>query len=151
MKRMLKIATLVSITLACVITTLAKMPRKATWEDFEGAWIGSDTGTGAFFYRISLAADKTGTCVVLPSDDEAWLYKVTVISWDDQWNISLRFESFPNNGEKPFEMVRVDGVGLTLRETNVKKPNRAREVQLVRESDMKRDIARTEKLAENVR
>ena len=148
---MLTIATLVSITLACVIASPAKIPRKATWNDFEGAWIGYDTGTGAFFYRISLTTNETGTCVVLPSDDEAWLYKVTVTSWDDQWNITLRFESIPNSGEKQFEMARVDGVGLTLRETNVRKPDRPREVQLVRESDMKQNIARAEDLAEKLK
>jgi len=151
MKRTIQRVTIVLLVAACVTTALAKMPRKATWKDFEGTWIGYDPGTGAFFHRLSLTDKKTGTCVVLLSEDDAWLYKVTVTSWDEQSNITLQFEPLPGTDDKPFEMTRVDGVGLTLREKGVKKPNRAREVQLVRESDLKRDTARAERLAEKMK
>ena len=151
MKRTIKRVAVALMVLACVTTALAKMPRKATWKDFAGTWIGYDPGTGAFFHRVSLTDEKTGTCVVLLSEDDAWLYKVTVTSWDEQWNITLRFDPSLGTDDKPFEMTRVEGVGLTLREKGVKKPNRAREVQLVRESDLKRDADRAAKLAEKMK
>ena len=142
------IAILALLVLTCVAYAQTKMPSVATWKDYEGSWIGYDPGTGAFFHRLTLADDKTGSCVVLLSEDNALLYKVTVSSWDEGWNITLRFDPLPGTDDKPFSMERVDGVGLTLRETGVEKPNRAREVQLVREAILYRDIDRAKLQAE---
>ena len=144
------IAILALLLLTCVAYAQTKIPSVATWKDYEGSWIGYDPGTGAFFHRLSLAGDKTGTCVVILSEDNARLYRVTVSSWDEGWNITLKFEPFPGIDDKPFSMERVEGVGLTLRETGVEKPNRAREVQLVRETKLYRDLDRAKVLAEKI-
>jgi len=140
MKRPICEAILALLVLICVADAQTKTPGVATWKDYEGSWIGYDPGTGAFFYRLTLADDKTGTCVVLLSEDNARIYRVTISSWDEGWNIALRFDPASGTDDNAFSMERVEGVGLTLRETGVEKPNRAREVQLIRESELYRDI-----------
>ena len=145
------LATVVLMVLGTAIAFGRSMPRKATWHDFEGVWVGDDPGSGAFFRRIVLNEDKTGTCVVLLSEDTAWLYRVSVLSWDENWHITLRFVPVTGTDDKPYEMESVEGIGLTLREKGVKKPNRAREVQLRREAGLKGAMNRAEKLAEKIK
>ena len=144
-------AILALLLLICVAYAQVKIPSVATWKDYEGAWVGYDPGTGAFFHRLSLSDDKTGTCVVLLSEDNARLYRITVSSWDDGWNITFRFDPLSGTDDMPFTMERVEGVGLTLRETGVEKPNRAREVQLVRETELYRDVDRAKVLVEKIK
>ena len=151
MKKTICGAILALLVLICVADTQTKTPSVATWKDYEGSWIGYDPGTGAFFHRLTLADDKTGTCVVLLSEDNAQIYRVTVSSWDEGWNIALRFDPASGTNDNAFYMERVEGVGLTLRETGVEKPNRAREVQLVRETELYRDVDRAKEMAEKIK
>lgn len=150
-KKSIPSAIIALLALICIADAQVKMPSVATWKDYAGSWIGYDPDTGAFFHRLNLSDDKTGTCVVLLSEDNALLYRVTVSSWDNGWDITLRFDPLSGTDDKPFTMERVEGVGLTLRETGVETPHRAREVQLVRESELYRDIDRAKLQTEKMK